>query len=262
METIEKYLTAADNNLIYSIKNRMAHIKDSFLYEYDEGVIFSIGVKCLDGHLNGGICLDDSKAKEFLEKIYNVFYPLKRGYAVWVREHDNANLERLLREKGLKPIREPGTTCMICDKRIDEVKIPSGFKLEVVETNKQVEDVAYVISRAFEKEEDVAKLMFNLEMLSNKEAKALVIYDKGKNKPVAAATTIITGEVAGIYYVGTLNEYRGNGLGAYIAQESSNLGFDAGAKLLILQASELGERVYKKLGYKGISHYKSYRVEL
>lgn len=262
MEGIEKYLKAADDNLLYSIRNRMAHIKDAFLIEEEGYIIFSIGIDSLDGHLNGGICLDDSKAEEFLGKIQNIFTPLKRGYAVWVREHDNNNLEALLKHRGLKPLREPGTSCMVCSEKIEKVKIPNGFKLRVIETNKEVEDLASVIAESFDKSEEAAKVMFNLRMISNPRAKAIVVYEKATEKPVAAATTVLSGNTAGIYYVGTLEEYRGRGLGAFIAQESSNIGFDAGAELLILQASELGERVYKKLGYKGISHYRSYRVEL
>lgn len=261
MTSREKYLSMADNNLVYSIKNRMNHIKDSVLYEEDEYIIFSIGVDGIDGHLNAGICLDDSKAEEFLLKIDEIFKELNRSYAVWVRDHDNKRLEKILREKGLTPIREPGTRCMICSNKIEGVKPPEGFTLKIIENESQVEDLKSVIKEAFDKDDKVSNVLFNLEMICNPNAKGIIVYEDKSGKPVAGATTVISEGVAGIYYVGTLEEYRGKGLGALITKESTNIGFDSGAEYVILQASELGERVYSKIGYEGISYYRSYRVE-
>lgn len=262
MENLEKELYLADMNLIYSIKNRMAHIEGSMLHEEDGYLIFSIGVDNLDGHLNGGICLDDTKVEEFLEKIDSVFSKLKRSYAVWVRTHGNKNLEKVLRDKGLEPIREPGSACMICKNKIDKVKIPDGFKLRVVETKDQVEDLAKVTMKAFDKDKDITKIMFNLRMMCNPKAKAIVIYDRKTEEPVSAATIVTSDGISGIYWVGTIDDYRGQGLGAYVAQEATNIGFKEGSDMVILQASEAGERVYKKLGYETVSHYRSYRVNL
>ena len=255
------YLKKADENLIFTIKNRMKHIKDSIFIEKNGYVIYSIGEDSLDGHLNGGICLDDSKAEEFLHEIYNVFSPIKRDYAIWVRDNENEKLESILKKKGLKAIREPGSACMVCENKINTPNISSKYKMKVVESEKDVNDLKSVVQNAFEKEENVTDIMFNLNMLNNNSTKAIVLYDIEEKRPVSSAITSYSNGISGIYWVGTLDSYRGQGLGAYIASKSTNIGFENGNEIVILQASEAGERVYKKLGYKVISHYRSYRVK-
>ncbi|KMT22205.1 GNAT family N-acetyltransferase [Clostridium cylindrosporum] len=262
MKELEMNLKRADDNLVAAIKNRVNHIEEGILYEGDGYLIHTIGIDCLDGHLNGGICLEDSKSEEFLDKVDKFFKNLNRSYAVWVRTHDNERLEDLLKAKGLKPARVPGSTCMICNERIVGVDNPKGFTMKIVEREKEIADMAKVVENAFGKTEEASKAIFNLPMVSNDNAKALIVYEDATNKPVGIATTILSGDTAGIYYVGVVDGYRGHGLGSFIAQESTNIGFDLGAKRVILQASEAGERVYKKLSYETISYYRSYRVEL
>lgn len=254
-------LFLADNNLLLSIKNRMNNIEGSVLKETKDYIIFSIGVDSIDGHLNGGICLNDEKASEFLAEIQNVFSSLNRGYTVWVRDHDNKKLESLLKEEGLTPIREPGTRCMIAEKRIKEVAIPSDFSIEFVSTEKHIEDLKSVVKESFDKSDEVVDIMFNLKMLTNENSAGIIVYENSTRKAVSVATMVIENSVSGIYYVGTLSDYRGKGLGALVAERSTNIGFDKGAKISVLQASLLGESVYKKLFYQGISYYRIYKVE-
>lgn len=261
MYNVREILNIADKNLLFSIRNRMKNIENAFLEETEDHIIFSIGTDNMDAHLNGGICLNDSKAEEFLKKIEGVFESLNRDYAIWIRDNDNSRLEEILRGKGLSPTREPGTRCMICDRRINKVNIPEGFSLEVVKTEKHIEDLRLVVGGAFDKDRNTLEVMFNLNMLTNPNAKAIIAYENISKKPVSVASMVIENGVSGIYYVGTLEEYRGRGLGALIAERSTNLGFDLGARMCVLQASELGERVYKKLNYKGIGYYRIYRVE-
>lgn len=261
MDNVEDKLVLADKNLVFSIKNRMKNLKDSVFYETKDYIIFSIGIDSVDGHLNGGICLNDEKADEFMNKLEDVFKNLNRGYAIWIRDHNNKKLESILKNKGLTPVREPGTRCMICEDRIKEVKVPEGFTLERITTDKHIEDLKSVVKESFDKNNEVSDIMFNLEMLNNPNSEGIIAYENASKTPVSVATMVISEGVSGIYYVGTLSDYRGKGLGALVAERATNLGFDKGSKLSILQASELGEKVYNKLSYKGISYYRIYRVE-
>lgn len=261
MSNTKKKLILADNNLLFSIKNRMNNIKNSILHETKDYIIFSIGVDSVDAHLSGGICLNDDKAKEFIDEVERIFNDVNRSYAIWVRDHDNEKLEKLLKSKGLKPVREPGTRCMVCEERIDKVKVPDDFTLEVIKTEKHIEDLKSVIKESFNKNGDDLEVMFNLNMLTNPNSEGIIVYENSSRKPVSVATMVISQNVSGIYYVGTLSDYRGKGLGALVAERATNLGFNRGAKLSVLQASELGERVYNKLSYKGISYYRIYKIE-
>jgi GNAT superfamily N-acetyltransferase len=75
-------------------------------------------------------------------------------------------------------------------------------------------------------------------------------------EPLAIAMTIVTDGVAGIYWVGTTEAARGQGLGRAMTAAAVNAGFDLGADLTSLQASPMGEPVYRAMGFETIFDYK------
>jgi hypothetical protein len=58
--------------------------------------------------------------------------------------------------------------------------------------------------------------------------------------------------------VGTVASARQLGLGRVITQLATNVAFGRGAANCTLQASEMGEPVYAKLGYETLYHYQNY----
>ncbi|MDO5733709.1 MAG: hypothetical protein Q4P08_01000 [Eubacteriales bacterium] len=62
-------------------------------------------------------------------------------------------------------------------------------------------------------------------------------------------------ESAGLYYISTAVERRGEGLAKDLVSYLSNLAFEQGAKEVILQASSLGEIVYRQLAYEEVGRY-------
>jgi GNAT superfamily N-acetyltransferase len=74
-----------------------------------------------------------------------------------------------------------------------------------------------------------------------------------ENTPVATATLVLSGRVAGIWNVGTLPEYRRQGVAAaivrHILSDARSLGFQAS----MLLASNDGLPLYERLGYQTLS---------
>lgn len=72
-------------------------------------------------------------------------------------------------------------------------------------------------------------------------------------EPVAASSIGLTDGVAGLYAVATLPEYRRQGLGTAVTQvplqEAQKLGF----KVAVLQATQAGYPVYKRLGFVDVA---------
>ncbi|NNU80219.1 GNAT family N-acetyltransferase [Halovulum dunhuangense] len=74
-------------------------------------------------------------------------------------------------------------------------------------------------------------------------------------QPVATASTVVTGTVAGLYAVATLPEARGRGIAGALSLLALGLARDAGALTGVLQASDMGRPVYRRLGFAEISDY-------
>lgn len=75
-------------------------------------------------------------------------------------------------------------------------------------------------------------------------------------EPVGVAMTIVSHGIAGIYWVGSLAEARGRGIGRAVTAAATNAGFELGAELASLQASPMGEPVYRAMGYETIYSYR------
>jgi GNAT superfamily N-acetyltransferase len=75
----------------------------------------------------------------------------------------------------------------------------------------------------------------------------LAYFDK---KPVATSLLFTHKNSAGIYYVSTLPAYRNKGFGLMITQAAMQAAKDAGFKYIILQATQLGAKVYMRMGFK------------
>lgn len=68
-------------------------------------------------------------------------------------------------------------------------------------------------------------------------------------KPVATTSLLVGGALAGIYFVATLDEARGRGIGAAVTREAMRFARTRGATHAALQSSDLGYRVYRGLGF-------------
>lgn len=67
--------------------------------------------------------------------------------------------------------------------------------------------------------------------------------------PVCTSMMYMHNGVAGIYAVATLPEERGKGLGAFVTAEPLRIAHTLGYRVGVLQASEDGHPVYKRLGF-------------
>lgn len=65
-------------------------------------------------------------------------------------------------------------------------------------------------------------------------------------------------EVAGLYGLATLEAYRGKGIGSALMTHVLNVASASGYKRIILQASEDGIGIYKKLGFRELTNYFEY----
>lgn len=73
-------------------------------------------------------------------------------------------------------------------------------------------------------------------------------YEDGR--PVAVARLSLAGGAAGLYAVATLADARGRGYGAAVSHAAVATGRDLGYRVATLQASDMGYRIYERLGFR------------
>jgi predicted GNAT family acetyltransferase len=78
--------------------------------------------------------------------------------------------------------------------------------------------------------------------------------------PVSCAMVLHGGPVAGVYWVATSTSARRRGLGTLVTAAVARKGFQRGAELVVLQATELGEPVYRRLGFVPFTDYQRFLV--
>nr|WP_300003331.1 hypothetical protein [Tissierella sp.] len=254
-------LDIAHSNLRDTIKHRIINISGGKIYETDDYMLFTIGIDTSDGHLNGCLQFNDEAFEETFNSAQEFFKDLEFSYSFWIREGIDQNLEKLLLDLGHEPKRRPGSSIMVIEEQIENASLPEDYLLKSVETDEDIKNFCQVIEKSFDKDPFTVKTMFeSRDNLISNNLKSFIIYNKDQD-PVSAAITSITKDSAGIYYIGTVEEERSKGLGKAIVKSSTNIGFDQGKDLVVLQASELGEIVYNQLGFKKIGTYLSFGME-
>jgi GNAT superfamily N-acetyltransferase len=73
--------------------------------------------------------------------------------------------------------------------------------------------------------------------------------------PAASAVLLEWAGVAGLYNVGTLPAFRGRGLGTYVSLAALEAGRADGYQYGVLQATAMGERLYRSMGFEARSRF-------
>ncbi len=193
----------------------------------------------------------------FLDRAQAFFAARGRGFALWVRTDlaEDRELIAAAADAGLREVHE--TPEMVLDRRVDEEEPAAGAVLRRVRSTDdaagywQVAAAAYV-SNGFPPE--TFAFYEDHEGLWADNVAAFLAHVDGR--PAAIAMTIVTRGVAGIYWVGTTEEARGRGLARMLTATAVNAGFDLGAESASLQASSMGEPIYRRLGFETIFSYR------
>jgi hypothetical protein len=208
---------------------------------------------------NGVDRLDDSlDADVVLDRADEWFGALGRGYTVLPRDLDvdqdllDAALARGLLEVNSAPE-------MVCRSRLDDRPVPDGVELRWVRDEEGVRDFIAVNREAYGSlgmPAEVLPAMITPSMMcTDRHVQTVVAYVDGR--PMAAAQTLLSHGIAGVYWVGTIEAARGKGLGETVTRAVTNRAFDLGAAANTLQASSMGEPIYLRMGYETLYRYRT-----
>jgi len=203
---------------------------------------------------NAVLCSRDATAADnaFIDESLAYFRDKNTIEISWWLEDgvDAAGWDALLSPRGFKLAGGPSGMSVDLSLLNESINLPSGTEIKIVSEEKSVSDCAEVGINGFGFPPDWKDIAidFLLGMGLDAPYRSYVVYWEGK--PVSTAAVFLGQEVAGIYSVATTPEARGKGFGAAVTLapllDARKMGYRVG----ILQASEMGFPVYKRMGFK------------
>lgn len=203
----------------------------------------------------GGAGEDSPPASAVIARADAFFGACGRGYTINIRAHADADLRAAALEAGL--VEFGNMPAMVLERRLDDAVPPPGVTLERVETETQAAEFSAVMAAAYASlgmPADVAPAIIRHPVLVAPHIVTLLARLED-GTAAAGAMCIFTHGVAGVYWVGTTPAARGRGLAELCTRAVGNAGFDMGARIASLQASVMGEPVYRCMGYIEVTRY-------
>jgi hypothetical protein len=198
-------------------------------------------------------------AAELVRRADEFFGSLGRGYGIKVRDTgQDDDLAAACTAAGLEPFGD-GAPQMVLPERLPAAPAVDGVDLRPVDDGDGVRAFAAVNGAAYATygmpAETVADLFDLPDRVLHDPAAQMVVASRG-GEPVATAMVYTSEGVATVQWVGTVPGARGLGLGALVTTAVTNLAFDGGATSCTLEASPMGEPVYRALGYETAYRYR------
>ena len=254
MDDAERRL-AAHLNLVDSSRQLFELDSGVRFAEYD-GALIGAGSHPHPAITNAVMRRDDAvEAGDLITEASRFFGDLERGFSVFVRGGYDDDLIAVAENDGLNFVYE--TPEMVTEQLVEQRSLPESAEVRRVTDTDQVGDYWELTAKAYVSLSFPPELFGYYDrrdgMLADNVAAFLGYLD---GKPVSAAMAIVHDGVAGIYWVGTLEEARGRGLAWATTAAATNAGFDLGAELASLQASHMGVRIYARMGYRALYTYR------
>ncbi|MEA3192263.1 MAG: hypothetical protein QOD26_596 [Betaproteobacteria bacterium] len=251
----------ADANLLQALREHSRWQAPCECREED-GVLLMAGPNALPVAFRNFVARVDRKvpAGAVLERARRFFSGRERAFAVVVRMARDADLDQAARGAGMTLTGD--SACMLVESALGEPAIPEGIRVERFSSEAHVRHAVQVNAEAYQAIKLPAQetqLFFGQSgALLSPSVIGFVAYRGGV--PVATALTILSGEGAGVYWVGTVHAEQRRGLGEALTRLATNAGFRAGASVVALQASAFGEPLYARLGFRTYDRLRRYRV--
>ena len=225
--------------------------------EAGPGWLFGAGSSTHPVISNGAFRRDDGvDAGEFVTRAKEFFAARERGFSIWVRggQEEDRDLVAAAEAAGFQLVYEMPE--MTLGEKLEPPELPSGAELRRLSAVEQATDFWRVAIASYSSigfpPEVFAGYTNHAGLLAENVVSFLALLD---GEPVGIAMTMVSHGVAGIYWVGSLEQARGKGLGRAVTVAATNAGFDLGADVASLQASPMGKPIYLELGYETAFEY-------
>lgn len=252
----------ADANMIESIREHARWQGPVELVEQGGVLLFAGRTTYPGAYRNAAARVDASvSAEEVLARARAFFAERERGFTLWALNEQDRDLDALAKKLDMQATAD--SPCMLVEAPLPVPEIPQEIRIERFDNADHVRDAIAVNAQAYPLlglSADETRAGFpHPERLLCDHIAGFVAYDA--LGPVATALTLLSGESAGVYWVGTVPRAHRSGLGGLCTRLATNAGFERGARVVMLQASPLGAPLYARLGYRTYAQARWYRAK-
>lgn len=206
---------------------------------------------------NNVVRLDPQLAPSRCIELAHAYYgELGYGFIVaLLNGQPSDDLAESCEQAGLSALLAP--PAMFVERRLPDADLPAGCELRQVDASavRDFVDVSCLAWATYGIPGAAVSMIFaDADLFGAPHVRAILGYRAGQ--PLAAALLLLTHGIGGVYWVGTVPSARGTGLGEACTRAATNLAFDAGVPLVTLQASPMGEPIYRRMGFESLGAYR------
>ncbi len=227
--------------------------------EEHDGCVLCAGGSWLPVVANGAFRTREGvPGADLIARAESFFGGFARGFTVKVRDTgEDDELRDACVAAGLEVFGAPVPQMLVLAPLPDRPD-PEGVEVTWVEDEAGVADFVAVNAAAYATygmPAEVLPELFDQASAVVDDPSAHVIVARRAGEAIATAMVFESDGVASLQWVGTVPSARTSGLGALVTTLTTNLAFERGASSCTLQASPMGEPVYRALGYETIYHF-------
>ncbi|GMK42894.1 hypothetical protein PghCCS26_00210 [Paenibacillus glycanilyticus] len=174
------------------------------------------------------------------------------SWLTWSHDPETGSLKHILEEQGLKKsARIIGMSLNLADWTYSGIAIP-GFEIKPVLSISEFAPFNDIVLPVFGLHGATGEAINQFNEYAGFGEQAIGKHYLGlmNGKPVAAATAFFDGDSIAIYNVATLEAFRRLGIGGALTAYAVQQGKSDGATRAILQSSDKGINVYRKIGFQ------------
>jgi ribosomal protein S18 acetylase RimI-like enzyme len=113
-----------------------------------------------------------------------------------------------------------------------------------------------IVAHAFHMSPEVVRNLIPMRLIGHPRWRSYVGYSD--DQPAATSALLVADKVAGVYWVATMEGFRGRGFAEAMTWHVIREGAAAGCTVATLQASDMGRPIYERMGFRYVAPYKTF----
>ena len=241
---------AADRNLVGSFRKLAEHVQGGAARERDGVFAFRTGLPIA---LFNGCIIHRPSSVDDVSAALDWLGP-DLPYELWIREGMLDGFAGLVSDMGLDS-QDWLTPQMVLAPSATVPGPAPGVSTHIVVNEATYEEFIGVFADGGGTDE-VARRVFPRTFVADPDVTCITALLDGR--PVGTSVAIRTGDVAGVYAVGTLRDARWRGVGTAATWAAVSAGRAWGCETVVLQSSAMGYAVYEAMGFRTVVRYAIY----